>query len=501
MQNSVKHNWILYSLAGIGALAIAIFSAWLMMVEHVPYIVSSLIGGLVLTTTVLSVISHNNFMHHHSDVGAIDELTGLLNRKRFFKKFQTVLSVARKNSKQFHLLLIDISNFKQINDALGHQLGDQLLQQFAQRLKASIRQHDYIARLNGDEFAILLSDSDESLKDIVSRILHNATSAITIDNRKLYLGVSVGAASYPDMGTNTSELMRKADIALGNAKRTQKDFCVYSPEEDVFVLTNCSLISEIRIALEKNEFTVWLQPKKNLLNNKIESAECLIRWNHPDRGLLFPDSFIPIAETSGIIKYLTRFVIQEATQIYKRLYDLGYDLNIAVNISPNDMSDPTIMTTVIKNVVNADMSPDSLILEVTETAIMHDPESATKILLALESLGVRLSIDDFGTGHSSLKYLKNYPIREIKFDKSFITDIESSNEGFNIVKSNIELAHVLSATTVAEGVETEHVEIVLKDLGCDYIQGYHLAKPMPVDTFITWLQERQPKEDYEQLLI
>lgn len=251
------------------------------------------------------------------------------------------------------------------------------------------------------------------------------------------------------------------------------------------------LLKEIADSLVQGHFVLWLQPKKNIKTGDIHSAECLIRWNHPTRGMLGPDQFIPILEKAGAINDLTRYVIKEATKHYKKLTNANIDISLSVNVSPNDIVDPQTMTTIIKSIVAADMLPHKLILEVTETAIMLDPDASFKVLVALESLGVKISIDDFGTGHSSMTYLKNFPIHEVKIDKSFVTEIATQKDGYNIVRTIIELSHSLDATVVAEGVETENIADLLRLLQCDDIQGYHLSRPMPLDKFIEWF--RLPK--------
>lgn len=491
MHKTIRKSWILYLLAAVGALSISAVSVWALVADKAPYLGSLVVGLGILGGLFYGIAHHGSYIIRIIHGQHVDELTGLLTRKAFFGRLSRVIANADKHKTNFHLLILDINNFKQINDALGHKEGDKLLKLFADKLKESIRDGDDIARLSGDEFAVILHTQakEDSFLDDIDRIIKNTNFPLNIGKHKLHLGLSIGVSTYPDMGSTDVALMRCADIAMVNAKRLQKDYCIYEIEEDKFLLSNSALIGEIRLAIDNGDVALWAQPKKNLITNEIDSIECLIRWDHQHLGILGPDTFIHLAESAGIIKYITHFVIKEATNIYKELCAAGYDINVAINISPNDMSDPSMMTAIIKNIVQADMSPEKLILEVTETAIMQDPNSATKILLALESLGVKLAIDDFGTGHSSLRYLKNYPIREIKFDKSFISDLETSNEGYKIVKSNIELAHSLNAVTVAEGVETAHIESILKDIGCDYIQGYYLAKPMPIDTLIQWLND------------
>jgi EAL domain-containing protein (putative c-di-GMP-specific phosphodiesterase class I) len=272
--------------------------------------------------------------------------------------------------------------------------------------------------------------------------------------------------------------------------RKGKTLRLFNIEEDVVP----KLLNEVSGSLVLGHFVLWLQPKKNIKTGEIHSAECLVRWDHPTRGLLGPDHFIPVLEKAGAINDLTRYVIKEATRHYKKLIAANIDISLSINVSPNDIVDPATMTTIIKSIVAADMLPHKLILEVTETAIMLDPDASFKVLVALESLGVKISIDDFGAGHSSMTYLKNFPIHEVKIDKSFITEIDSRKDEYNIVRTIIELSHSLGATVVAEGVETEKIANLLGLLQCDDIQGYHLSKPMQLDKFIEWINNRTSLE-------
>jgi diguanylate cyclase (GGDEF)-like protein len=425
----------------------------------------------------------------------VDSLTGVLNKHALEIRFIDLLDKLAKKNQKVHLLLLDLNRFKQINGTLGHKSGDILLTLVAQRLVTAIPKDCIVGRMHGDEFAIIVPDITDNKRyiDIANLITKKLATPFTVDKNNLYVSAGIGISTFPTMGNSPSELCRQAEIAMYIAKRTQRDYVMYNLDDDNFSLTDLTLVGEIKTAIDNEEFVVWYQPKKNLKTNDIDSVECLVRWNHPVRGIMPPSTFIPISEQSGMIKYLTHLVIKEASLGYSKLRDAGYDLSFSINISPNDIVDPAMMTTIIKNVVNVDMDPSRLVLEVTETAFMHDPESAFKVLVALELLGINLSIDDFGVGYSSLIYLKNFPITELKFDKSFISDIETSKEGFNIVKSNIELAHVLGATTVGEGVETESVETLLREIGCDYAQGYYIAKPMPINKLITWMKERKTK--------
>ena len=483
------------SLCGVIVMPVAIFLASNRYDLNINNSILILVGLLSVIASVGIVWQFISLINLHQQ-SHYDSLTGLLNRTSFNAQFEKVIKIAEEEHKTFHILLLDLNKFKQVNDTLGHDVGDQLLKVVAGRLKKSVRQGDIIARLGGDEFAILVADnkSNKAYEQVVARIIKSINITTGVGHTSTYISVSIGIASYPTNGLTTNELTRRADIAMYSAKKMKQDFCVYRDEDDTSTARELTLLGEIRTAIADDDFEIWYQPKISTIDHSVASAECLIRWRHPHRVIITPDQFIPLAESTGIIKNLTQVVIDKAAGGYESLRENGYDLSLSINISPTNIIDPSIITTIIKNIVKHNMPPTKLILEVTETAFMHDTDAAVKVLVALESLGARLSIDDFGTGYSSLLYLKNFPIHEIKLDRSFITDIVSNEIGFNIVKATINLAHELEATVVAEGVETKEIKDTLTGLGCDFIQGYFVAKPMPLTDFVTWLNNYSPKD-------
>ena len=447
--------------------------------------------GLFIIVLTFLIILHTIGTLHILKQTQRDSLTSLSSRGQFLDALTTIINSANISTDTIHVILLDLNKFKQINDTLNHMAGDEILKIVANRIKSAVDDSCLaVSRVGGDEFAIIVKDTTDE-RTAYTAVAQTITSAITvpirIEDKQIYMSASIGVATYPHSGRTAAELIRCAEIAMYAAKSTHKDFALYDRDLDTFKVADLSLAGEIRSAIDNDDFEVWFQPTKNLRTGKIDSVESLLRWNHPFRGLLMPDYFIPTAEMTGIIRQLTQFVIKQATQGYKVIKEHGYDLNISVNVSPNDIVDPIIMTTIIKSLVRGGMDPSRLVLEVTETSIMHEKDAAFKVLVALESLGIKLSIDDFGTGHSSFIYLKDFPISEIKLDRTFISDIQTSDECYSIVKSTIDLAHQLSASTVAEGVENDGVEEILIQLGCDRLQGYHLAKPMPLNDLITWL--------------
>lgn len=491
MRDQIKFAVLLSTIGAVG-IAVSGYLIFEVMQLHgfngsLPVIASSIFTVSLAFLIVIHTVSTINIIHRINT----DPLTGLDSRARFMQLLTKTVSKAKPLSDTFHIILLDLNKFKQVNDTLSHAHGDELLKILAHRIKESAGHRISVARVGGDEFALLFTDSSPdhtNYRALVEKLILSINAPIKLEDKIIYVGVSAGISTYPDSGRSVSELMRCAEIAMYSAKRSQKDYRIYNRDDDNFRITDLTLSGEIKEALAHDDFEIWLQPIKDLKTNKIVSVESLLRWNHPIRGILAPDTFIPTAESTGLVKHLTHYLVKTATTNYKYLRDHGYDLGISINISPNDITDSEMMTSIIKSLVKANMEPNRLKLEVTETAIMHDRDSSLRVLVALESLGIRLSIDDFGTGHSSFIYLKDFPITEIKLDRSFITDIENSNESFNIVKSTIDLAHQLNAITVAEGVESEAIEKLLVELNCDCLQGYHLARPMPMPEFLVWIE-------------
>lgn len=486
MKFSIPSTLLLAATTVLGSVSIVIILSHLTM--SWLDIVAGIVALVALLAPIWVVINKTRKLRKNS---MTDQLTGLLNRAAFTARCESILAHADSKHDQYHLMMLDLNEFKKVNNTVGHHVGDRLLQVVANKLVALTQKDDVLCRFGGDEFAIFITDVRRAhvYKKLATDIASVLSEPIRLDDKWLYTGASIGISTYPESGSTFLELMRCADIAMYSSKRMQKDYAVYDFSEDHNSVTDLTLLGELRSAIADEDFVLHFQPKKSLKTGRITSIESLVRWQHPLRGLIQPAEFIQLAESTGMIKYLTQFVIKEAAQAYSVLVAAGYDMKIAVNVSPNDIVDPAMMTTIIKSIVKAEMPPEKFVLEVTETAIMHEPEAAFRVLVALDSLGIQLSIDDFGTGYSSLLYLKNFPIDEVKLDRSFIVDIEQSKEGLNIVKSTIDLAHLLNACTVAEGVETAEIESLLTKLDCDEIQGYHIARPMPLEQLISWLND------------
>jgi diguanylate cyclase (GGDEF)-like protein len=424
-----------------------------------------------------------------------DGLTGLPNRLLLSDRIGRSLEAAERTGAGTGVLLIDLDHFKEINDTLGHYVGDQLLRQVGERLRSAMREGDTVARLGGDEFAVLARDlaGRDTAEQVAQRLIEALAESFTIDGVRLGVQASVGIALSPDHGVDGAMLMQRADVALYAAKEHRGTFAFYSPERDSHSLQKLALLGELRDGLSSGELRVHYQPKCDAATGVLVGLEALVRWEHPTRGLVFPDDFIPIAENTGLIGALTLEVLDQSLSFARTLRDAGTPLGVAVNISVRCLTDLELPRQIAGLLGRWGVPPESLTLEVTETTIMVDPTRTMTVLGLLRDLGVALSIDDFGTGYSSLSYLKRLEAHELKIDRSFVFSMTSNSNDAVIVRSTIELGHNLGLRMVAEGVENAETWTMLKALGCDVIQGYHLSRPLPQEEIETWIADyRQP---------
>ncbi|MBT5230630.1 MAG: EAL domain-containing protein [Methylococcales bacterium] len=411
-----------------------------------------------------------------------DNLTGLPNRALFTDRMDNEIERSNRHTGQFVLIIFDIDRFKEINDTLGHYNGDKLLAQISQRLKNHWRKSDTIARFGADEFSIMLPGADQDVAIIALEKLQNfIKEPYHLENTPLEIEVHCGIALFPEHGETATQLMQHADTALNNAKSLGKEYDVYQQENDIHTVQRLSLFGELRHAIENDELVLHYQPKLNLLNKNMLEVEALIRWNHPTRGFICPDQFIPIAERTNLIKPLTLWVIETAFKQIKSWQEHGFNIRVAVNLSARNLNDPSIVNSFRDMMNTLNIPPDRLVGEVTESAVMADSERSNNLLNELHELGIDISIDDFGTGFGSLTYLRTLPIKEIKIDQSFVKEINRSESDQHIVQSLIQLAHNLKLTVTAEGIDSEEVYNTLKQMGCDKIQGYFICKPVPAD--------------------
>ena len=414
-----------------------------------------------------------------------DRLTGLVNRQRFSERVDELIAA---HEPRLALLLLDVNRFKDVNDALGHAYGDRLLRQVGERLAADVGGAREVARFGGDEFAILLAplSGDAAALDAASSVAERLRAPFEIEGVSLDGEASIGVVLYPHDGTDSDTLLRRGEIAMYRAKSRQADYARYSAEHDHHSPARLGLIGELRGAIEAGQLVLHYQPKVDLQSGRVSGCEALVRWEHPELGLLRPSAFVPMAESTSLIRPLTRSVLEQALADVDAWRARGVELSVAVNLSARCLNDPAFPTTVRELLAAARVPPARLALELTESAIMADPALTAAVLDELHRMGVALSVDDFGTGYSSLAYLQQLPVEEIKIDRSFVMAMAQETSAV-IVRSTIELGRNLGLRVVAEGVEDDDVMAQLRELGCPVVQGYAISPPLPAAAFLEWM--------------
>ena len=434
----------------------------------------------------------------HEDVdqsdraGLYDPLTSLANRVLFADRLGRALRNAKHGARPFALLLLDLNRFTSVNEALGHEVGDAILRETGERLLGTVRDSDLVARLGSDEFGVIVTEVTdlEGAERIAKRVMKALRAPYPVDDMAVEVGASVGVALYPDHGEETGDLMQRAEIAMRQAQQERSGFALYNPVTDQKSLRYLTLTRELREAIEQNQLSVHFQPKIDLMTSTVRGLECLSRWQHPSLGFIPPDEFIALAEQTGLINKLTPWVFNAAMAKLAEWQGAGLELQLSVNLSARTLHDERLPELVADSLKTWSIEPHNLILEITESAIMIDPESAFETAEQLRQLGVYLSVDDFGTGQSSLAYLKRFPLYELKIDKSFVMQMTQDENDAVIVSATIDLAHNLGLQVTAEGVETEEHASLLKELGCDVAQGYFFSRPLPADQMTEWLGDR-----------
>ncbi len=418
-----------------------------------------------------------------------DPLTALPNRSLFRDRAHQAILASARHGHNTALLLIDLDRFKEINDTLGHHSGDLLLREVGPRLHRVLRESDTVARFGGDEFGILLTHvSGPAAAEEVARAVHRALEEpFAIQGLTLDVEASIGIALHPLHASDFEELMQRADVAMYRAKAKLSGYEVYVPSEDESDATKLKLASELRQAPLRNELVMHYQPKADLRTGRIVGAEALMRWRHPRHGVMMPDRFIPLAERSGLIRSLTLFAARTALAQARTWREAGIELTVSVNLSTRDLIDVSLPDEIGALLEEARVPPHLLELEITESVIMADPMRARGVVARLREMGVKVAIDDFGLGYSSLGYLKNLPVNDLKIDKSFVINMMDDQGDAVIVQSTIDLAHNLGLTVIAEGVESDETWRRLRTLGCDVAQGWLIGRPLPAADFATWL--------------
>ncbi len=417
-----------------------------------------------------------------------DLLTGLPNRALLIERLQQQLARLPRTNESSALLVMDLTDFKTVNDSLGHDVGDELLRQVGPRLAASLRAADTVARLGGDEFAVLLPGTDETgAARVAQKMLAALEQAFPLEGETLDIGASVGVAVAPAHAAQAEQLLSRAEIAMHAAKGSLDGLAVFSAEHERDGAGRLALMSDLRRAVDEGELVLYYQPQIDLKTGALTSVEALVRWMHPKRGLVGPDEFIPLAERTGLIKRLTRTVLTEAIRQARAWELAGLRVPIAVNLSMRNIHDPQLPQTIAQLLQRWDARPDLLRLEMTETVLAADPKRALQTMDALRAMGVHIALDDFGIGYSSLAYLNRLPLDEIKIDRSFVLGMIDEEASATIVRATVDLGHGLGYGVVAEGVENAETRQRLTALGCDAIQGFLVARPMPADQTAEWI--------------
>jgi diguanylate cyclase (GGDEF)-like protein len=470
------------------------------------YSILIFLGLAVLYGIMFRIISGaSKTLRHQAEVNEHqalhDALTDLPNRTLFHDRVHQALTAARREHVPSAVMIMDLDRFKEVNDTLGHASGDELLKQVGIRLRDSLRESDTVARLGGDEFGVLLPKVLDSAAAVaVARKLRTTLEEpFTIHGLALQMEASIGIALYPDHGTNVQSLLQRADVAMYVAKEHPAGCEVYSRERDAYSPDRLTLLTELRRAIDRGQLVLHYQPKVDLRTGEIHGVEALVRWKHPERGMVPPDEFIPPAQKTGVIGPLTMFVLDEALRQCRNWALQGLELCVAVNLSTRNLLDVHLPDTVGELLSRWEVPPSLLELEITESTILADPIRAMQILSRLDEMGVRLAIDDFGTGYSSLAYLKRLPVDELKIDKSFILGMEESENDAVIVRSTIDLGRNLGLRVVAEGVETSTAWNRLASLGCDIAQGYYLSRPIPAGELTEWVRARAVSRSQRRL--
>jgi diguanylate cyclase (GGDEF)-like protein len=426
-------------------------------------------------------------LRHEADT---DQLTGLANRRAFLRRLDTALRHAGKDDRSVALLMIDLDHFKELNDTMGHHTGDLLLQQVGPRLRQALREADTLARLGGDEFAVVLTDlpDRDTAERVAQRIRALLAEPFLLEELAMHVSASIGIAQFPEHANDGGTLLQRADVAMYQAKQAGTECELYDASRDIHSRERLALVGDLRRALHDNEFEVHFQPKADLRTGRVDAVEALVRWQHPERGLLAPGQFIPLVAQSGLIRPLTRYVLDATLAQAATWRRAGHDIKVAVNVSAPDLMDARFPDHVLAALTRHAIPPERLQLEITEDTIIADPERMLDVLARLSEVGVGLSLDDYGTGRSSLAYLKRLPIQELKIDRSFVMHLTADSQDATIVRSTINLAHSLRLRVVAEGVETAEAWAQLGDMGCELAQGYLVSRPQPAAALDALLQ-------------
>jgi len=422
--------------------------------------------------------------------GMHDALTGLPNKKLLQSRSEQLFKLTERQSLVCSLLIMDVNDFKHVNDTLGHKVGDMVLREVAERLKSALRASDILARLSGDEFAILLFNNDvKDAEKVASKLQKALHEPLECEGSTFSLEASIGISEFPAHGDHLDLLMRRADVAMYYAKKRGLKMVVYDAMQDKSSIERMSLLKELTHAIKSDGMELYYQPQVQMGDNSRLSVEALIRWNHHQRGMVFPDQFIPLAEDSGLIIPMTWWVLETAMKQCVAWHEDGLPVNVSVNISANFLQEDRVVERVAELMHKYQVPDHTFALEITENMLMDDPHKASKTLIELNAMHIDVSIDDFGTGYSSLAYLKHLELDELKIDRSFVMGMAEYKNDSVIVQTVINMAHSMGLRVVAEGVENRQDWDRLDGMGCDFIQGYFISRPKPVDEISVWLRD------------
>jgi len=423
------------------------------------------------------------------DMAIRDPLTRTYNRALFEDRLKQAIAEHRRNPTSVAILLIDMVRFKYVNDLLGHHTGDLLLKQVVDRISSALRESDTLARLGGDEFTVILPDTDgEQALQVAGKIITVMEDDFAIERHKLSASVSIGIAMMPEHGENVETLLRHADYAMYSAKRKQPGCAIYDPKSTAEInAARMTLDGMLNENIEHNDLFLVYQPVMEFRSGGVSYLEALVRWRQADGKVILPDTFIRVAEQSGLIRQLSEWIIGTACRELAMLKEHHPGLRVGINLSMHNLHDYDLAEQICRSLASYRLNPESLLLEITETGVMLDPDQVVETLDELSGMGLKLSVDDFGTGHSSLAYLKRLPVHTLKVDKSFVTDMDADEDNASIVLATIDLAHSLGLSVTAEGVETRAVYEMLWEMGCDCYQGYYVSEPLELKAISGWL--------------
>lgn len=463
----------------------------------VTFVVSLiLLGGsvfvfLVTKMSLLSIQDVNRIAALERHHALHDGLTNLPNRMLLYERVNYALTIAKRSSSSMVVLIMDLNQFKEVNDTLGHHCGDCLLQQVAPRLKHVVRESDTVARLGGDEFSIVLQNTDqEGAILICNKILHALEKPFSVEGHSLKAAMSIGIAKYPDDGVDCETLMQRADVAMYVAKKDASGYAVYDATRDQYSVNRLKIINALHDAIKNNEIELHYQPILRAKDKSVWGFEVLSRWTHSELGEIIPDEFIAIAEQSSLIKDLTLYMLDTSFKQFEQWRSLELEFCLSVNLSVKDIQDADFPLKIKRLLEKYSIDASLVNLEITESTMMSDSKRAYDVMTELNNMGLNISIDDFGTGFSSLSYLKQLPTQSLKIDSTFVSDMLEDENDAVIVRSTIDLAHNMGRTVIAEGVENKDILDILEILGCDFVQGFYLCKPIPKQEVVTWLSKK-----------